>query len=109
MAVARVNLAVEDVKAGLGVKEAAERHGLCTSYVRNAARQCGVEIPGLPTGPTTTASTFEILAEILNTTDTFTDIAETFGVSKQRVWEIASKARAAGIKFAERPRGGHQP
>lgn len=50
------------------------------------------------------AACFEILAELLNTKDSYQAIGKRLGVSRQRVQQVAEKARESGIVLWERDR-----
>jgi hypothetical protein len=74
--------------------------GVSRGLVYDACTERGVVLPrGLPVAQRTLA----IVAELLNTDDTYTVIAARWGRSTERVRQIADAAAAAGIRVVLRP------
>ena len=83
---------------GLTIPEAVSRLRVSERTVRDACEEHGVTPRFAGRGPTADL-TYTILARLINTPDGQTVIAETLGISPQRVNQVASKARAAGIRL----------
>lgn len=88
-----MNEAINFVKQGGTIAEASRMFGYNYIEVWEACNRAGVSSPKMK------ISTYEILADLINTSQTQTEIAEKYHISRQRVSEIAINARQAGIKL----------
>lgn len=89
------------VNKGLSVRDVANQYGVPTSIVYGACGTYGVQNTRRGN---LTVSTYEILAELINTNKTLDQIGEEHHVSHQWVTQILRKARQAGIRFPLRRR-----
>jgi transposase-like protein len=81
------------VRNGTPVAEAARKHGLSLTTVYHACSEFGVKAAPRERTP----STLEIVAELLRGGRP-ADIAEAYGVTRQRVHGVKMAARKAGIR-----------
>lgn len=92
------------VAGGSGVSEAAKKFGVDENYVRYSCRQRQIPLHGrIATGPGrgTKASQFEIITTIItHPVMTEEQIGESFGVTKQYVSLVRTKANRAGLFLA---------
>lgn len=72
--------------------------------VRNACKEHKVKVPRT-FAESINASTYKVIAALINTTDTLTAIAIRHGLSPQRVDQIKTQCVEAGIKLKSRYRG----
>jgi transposase len=86
-----------DVARGEDVGEVARRHGVSLATVRTSCLAAHVVPGALPSTKVRAATSFQILAALLRG-ERMVDIADHFGVSKQRVEQIQRAAREAGIE-----------
>jgi len=75
------------------VKEACERFGVSTETVHKSCKAFGVSLKDQ-----VTRTSFHVLAKLLNTSLPVPEIARAFRMSQQRVHQILSEARTAGIR-----------
>lgn len=93
-----------DYLGGATVASLCVKYHATQNFVRSALREQNITIRHEET-PRAKASTYEILAALINTDEGQSDIARRMGITPQRVSEIAKKAVAAGIQFLARKRG----
>lgn len=91
------DLVREAVKNGKTLDEAAIAFGVSLSWVRNHVRGLKYSMTQIPS-----VDSYKILGWLIKTDDTYEEIAIRFDISKQRVGQIADRARAAGIKIHDR-------
>lgn len=101
--------AVESVRAGASVRDAAEQWKVKEFRVRAACRKAGVETNTVRGRPALGSRTLEILAAMSRTKKSMRQIAKDFGVSTQWVFAIAKRARAAGLPLPGRGRATKEP
>jgi hypothetical protein len=92
------------VAAGATTAEAAAKFGVSRGRAWAACRENGVTLPAAET-QTTAPATYQIIAALCAGGETLTSIAARHAVTKQRVSEIYSACRAAGIPVRRRTRG----
>jgi hypothetical protein len=86
------------LKAGKSIAEMVAMSGLCAAYVAEIGRNLGIR-----NGTTvTTFSCYRLLADLLNTEDSLTEIARRNRCSKQLVEQVFSRSVAAGINIKRR-------
>jgi len=86
------------VAAGHKRTEAADRFGVTATVVRDSC----AGLPRTSLDNRWGGSTFKILADLLNTSDTLQAIGERNNVTRQCVNQALTFAKAAGIKFPHR-------
>lgn len=90
----------EAVRAGDAPREVALEFGVSMGTVYHACQAGGVALTRRPVQRRVTVRTLAVLAELQNTTDRGSAIAERHGVSRQWVCELQQRAQAAGLRFA---------
>lgn len=88
--------AVQDVKEGLSVHEAAAKYGLTVGVIEKACCAAGVRSRDYG------VNNYEIIAKLLKTKSSLAEIARESSVSRQRVHQIYAKMREAGIEMEAR-------
>lgn len=92
-----------DILAGLSIKEVTEKYDIGYDTVLKACKEHGV-IVKYP-NKTRNNKVYKILADLINTQDTLTQIAERHNVTKQYVSIVYTLSREAGIQIQERKHG----
>lgn len=87
------------VREGGTLGEAMEKFGLPFGSVQDICRNYGVGLAA----PLLAKSTYVVIADIINTEETFTSIARKRYLSVQRVQQIAAELKKVSIKFPPRP------
>ncbi len=91
-----------DVESGQTIIQVAAHYGVCDSTVAAACAHLNVAPPPRA-WPEMNPRTLEILAALLNTTDTLTAIGKRVDRTRSRVSHVLGRARGAGIRFPNRP------
>lgn len=86
------------LKAGKPPDEIAAQFGVSLATVRS----CGAV---KPKGRGVSGRTFEIIAAIINTNQSFTKMAVKFGVSRAWISAVSLRLRDVGIKYPDRVQG----
>ena len=107
---------VDAVRNGSTIRDVAEQYQICTGYVYKLCMIEGVALP-LPVRPPRPEprcirkikkatplgmNAYRVVAELINTEDSLREIGRNLEISPQRVCQIATRARQAGIPFATR-------
>src|SRR5690606_34406150 len=94
----------EDIRLGLSMKIIMSKHNVTMSTVKRAADEAGLPYP--KSGRLLLSrSTYDILADLLNTQMTFSEIARKHQRTPGYVRKIVRSASASGVKIPERPDG----
>jgi len=92
----------EDIRrsamSGKALSEISAEFGLDYDYVKKVCRGIKTRHETHPKA----ATSFEILADLLNTSQSLSEVARKFQVSRQRVHQIYKEACKAGIKVPQR-------
>lgn len=91
----------EMVRSGAKFGEVASRFGCSRATVGDACCENDV-LPAQGRSNGLSRSTYHVLAALQNTDESTRSIADRFRISQQRVHEILTVARNAGIKFPNR-------
>ncbi len=94
--------AAQAVVDGESKESICHRLGVSFQWLRDACRGNGVDV--IHSRRTMSVTTYSILADLLNTSDSVEVVAERCSVSRQRVHQVVCQARKAGIKFPHRGR-----
>lgn len=90
---------------GVTVAELQGLFGVSRTLVETSCQQHGVVIP--QNGYTRKfVKSLTLVAELLNTGETLQAIGERYGLSRQRICQVLTEARDAGIEFPHRKRMG---
>lgn len=92
--------------AEYGVPEAAREFGVTTHTVHQALKEFGLVGLAHYIEAAGAGCTFFVLAELINTNDTCQEIGDRHGVSRQRVQQVAARAREAGIALHPKRKAG---
>ena len=107
---------VDAVRNGSTIRDVAKRYQISASYVYQLCMLEGVPLPlsGRPPRPEPRCireikkatplgmNAYRVVAELINTEDSLREIGRNLEISPQRVCQIATRARQAGIPFAAR-------
>ncbi len=100
-AIKRMEIAVF-IRDGGTVKEAEMAFNVKGSHVRACCRENNVNIPGKPRGA---FGAYRVIAALLNTEKSLTEIAEECNTTKQNISQIYLKCLENGIVMKERKQG----
>ena len=84
--------------------EVAAEYGCSLQNVREACRIFGVKMRPM-LGSTQKFNSYKLLAELINTKDSFAELARKHNCTRQNVFHLYTKAREAGILVPVRHRG----
>lgn len=96
--------AVARIAAGECARKVAEDTGFKAGTIRNWCWYRGVPCSMKSPRKTVRDRAYRILADLLNTDQTYQAVGDRHGVSRQYVYEIAVKARKAGIQVPRHSR-----
>lgn len=94
----------EAVADGMAPREAAQQFGVNICWVYTSCKEYGVKCDGGP-GNIAQVNTFAILKALVDGDLYYSEIASKYGITKQRVEQIARRAEMAGWSLALRKRG----
>ena len=97
----------EFIRSGRTVHEACAGFGVSHGLVKQSCRDYGVDSDGRsapPGGSRRKAGVFAILSRLFDPSSSFSAVALSLGVSRQRVWEVHRQAVEAGIPLPPRER-----
>lgn len=90
---------------GASLCEAARQFGVSLETARTACTEWNIVAPRTGRLLACSANTLEVVGALFNPDDTLHQIGARFGVTRQAVFAVAKKARAAGIPLPARKRG----
>lgn len=96
---------IKDVLAGAKIRDVADKYNVSRQTVYRLCHIKGVVLPPGPERRKGWPGLYPILADLINTTATLTDIGVKHNISVSRVCNIHVKAEKAGIKMPKRPGG----
>lgn len=94
-----------EIEAGMPTVEAMKKFDVSRSTISAACRVNRVKMPGMQ-GALPRPKTYQMIADLINTDDSFQKIADRNDVSPQRVQQIHARCLEAGVPVRVRQHGG---